>query len=75
MCGIVAILGKERFQEAIIEGLTLLKSRGYDSCGVCYIENERLNTIKHASKNTHNSLEILEKDIKETSTKSAEFYI
>ena len=70
MCGIVAILGKERFQEAIIEGLTLLKSRGYDSCGVCYIENEKLYTIKHASTHTHNSLEILEKYIKETSTKS-----
>ena len=70
MCGIVAILGKENFQEPIIQGLTLLKSRGYDSCGVCYVEKGELKTIKYASINTHNSLEILEKEIEKSSPQS-----
>jgi len=63
MCGIFAVLGKDNFQEIVITGLKLLLNRGYDSCGICYIENNLLNTIKHASTNVNNSSDLLEKEM------------
>ena len=63
MCGIFAVLGKDNFKEIVITGLKLLLNRGYDSCGICYIENNLLNTIKHASTNVNNSSDLLEKEM------------
>ena len=63
MCGIFAVLGKKNFQEIVLTGLKLLLNRGYDSCGICYIENNLLNTIKHASTNISNSSDLLEKEM------------
>jgi glucosamine--fructose-6-phosphate aminotransferase (isomerizing) len=63
MCGIFAVLGKKNFQEIVLTGLKLLLNRGYDSCGICYIENNFLNTIKHASTNINNSSDLLEKEM------------
>jgi len=63
MCGIFAILGKKNFQEIVITGLKLLLNRGYDSCGICYIEKNSLNTIKHASTNVNNSSDLLEEEM------------
>jgi len=63
MCGIFAVLGKENFQEIVLTGLKLLLNRGYDSCGICYIENNSLNTIKHASTTVNNSSDLLEKEL------------
>jgi glucosamine--fructose-6-phosphate aminotransferase (isomerizing) len=71
MCGIVAILGNPDIVEPIIQGLTLLKSRGYDSCGVCYNQDGELKTVKYASTSTHNSLSILEAALLECSPKSS----
>ena len=63
MCGIFAVLGKDNFQEIVLTGLKLLLNRGYDSCGICYIVNKSLNTIKHASTNISNSSDLLEKEL------------
>jgi glucosamine--fructose-6-phosphate aminotransferase (isomerizing) len=63
MCGIFAVLGKKNFQEIVLTGLKLLLNRGYDSCGICYIENKTLNTIKHASTSVNNSSDFLEKEM------------
>lgn len=63
MCGIFAVLGKNNFQDIVLTGLKLLLNRGYDSCGICYIENNLLNTIKHASTNISNSSDLLEKEM------------
>ena len=63
MCGIVGYLGSTAFQEYILCGLKLLQNRGYDSVGVCSIVDGQLNTIKHASSDTNNSLQILEEEL------------
>jgi len=63
MCGIFAILGKEKFQEIVLTGLKLLLNRGYDSCGICYIEGNNLNTIKYASTTVNNSVDLLENEL------------
>jgi glucosamine--fructose-6-phosphate aminotransferase (isomerizing) len=68
MCGIVGYLGNDKSTPIVIEGLTLLQNRGYDSVGISSIDNEKtLNTIKYASTNTYNSIELLKEKIdKET---------
>lgn len=68
MCGIVGYLGNDKSTPIIIEGLTLLQNRGYDSVGISSIDNEKtLHTIKYASTNTYNSIELLKEKIeKET---------
>ena len=50
MCGIVGYLGNENSTQFVIEGLTLLQNRGYDSVGISsIIENQnQLKTIKYA---------------------------
>lgn len=66
MCGIFAVLGRDNVTKIILSGLKLLLNRGYDSCGVCYIENKLLNTIKYSSTKINNSFELLENEIKTT---------
>lgn len=39
MCGIVGIVGKEEVADRLIDGLKRLEYRGYDSAGICTIEN------------------------------------
>ena len=63
MCGIVGYLGADSGIEHILSGLKLLQNRGYDSVGICSIMDGKLNTIKFASTNTHDSLEQLEKQV------------
>jgi glucosamine 6-phosphate synthetase-like amidotransferase/phosphosugar isomerase protein len=59
MCGIFAVLGRDNVTKIILSGLKLLLNRGYDSCGVCYIENKSLNTIKYSSTKINNSFSLL----------------
>ena len=60
MCGIIAILGQDVFN-GIIHGLEQLQNRGYDSAGITYIEDGKLNTIKYASTSENDSVELLKK--------------
>jgi glucosamine--fructose-6-phosphate aminotransferase (isomerizing) len=64
MCGIVGYLGNENASTFVIEGLTLLQNRGYDSVGISMIPNDSLHTIKYASTNAYNSIELLQEKIK-----------
>jgi glucosamine--fructose-6-phosphate aminotransferase (isomerizing) len=42
MCGIVGYLGEKNINEVIIKSLERLEYRGYDSCGICVVDNDRL---------------------------------
>ena len=46
MCGIVASLGTVNQIENVLVGLKKLEYRGYDSCGVAFIKNDGIETIK-----------------------------
>jgi len=62
MCGIIGYLGnKSLSKEIIISGLKLLQNRGYDSAGLSIINNNTIETLKYASTNNHNSIELIEK--------------
>ena len=42
MCGIIGIVGKEPVADRLVDGLRRMEYRGYDSAGVCVIENGAL---------------------------------
>ncbi|GGC00248.1 glutamine--fructose-6-phosphate aminotransferase [isomerizing] [Novosphingobium endophyticum] len=42
MCGIIGIVGKEEVAERLVDGLRRMEYRGYDSAGVCTVEDGRL---------------------------------
>ncbi|MDO5725037.1 MAG: glutamine--fructose-6-phosphate transaminase (isomerizing) [Tissierellia bacterium] len=46
MCGIIGYLGDKNALEIMIEGLTKLEYRGYDSSGLTIVSNENLYTVK-----------------------------
>ncbi len=41
MCGIVGCIGNEASNDIVLEGLRRLEYRGYDSCGISYVINNR----------------------------------
>ena len=46
MCGIVGYIGKRQAADLLVEGLSKLEYRGYDSAGVAIIEGERISVRK-----------------------------
>src|SRR5690348_3620927 len=42
MCGIVGIVGKSDVAQRLFDGLKRLEYRGYDSAGICTIEDGKL---------------------------------
>ena len=71
MCGIFGIVlsnNNDNIFNLIIDGLTQLQNRGYDSAGVCVIKNNKFVVNKCASTNKINALDKLMsmKDIKES---------
>lgn len=50
MCGIVGYVGKKESVPVLIEGLRKLEYRGYDSAGLCVVENGNLQTRKAVGK-------------------------
>lgn len=42
MCGIIGIVGKEQVADRLVDGLRRMEYRGYDSAGVCMVENGQL---------------------------------
>ena len=51
MCGITGYIGKNNNAiKVVIDGLEALEYRGYDSAGIAYIENNKLNIIKEKGK-------------------------
>jgi glucosamine--fructose-6-phosphate aminotransferase (isomerizing) len=50
MCGIVGYTGKRCSVSTLIDGLTRLEYRGYDSAGLAVIENQQLKVVKSVGK-------------------------
>ena len=50
MCGIVGYCGYRDCSEVLVSALTKLEYRGYDSAGICTIDNNTLNCIKTTGK-------------------------
>ena len=46
MCGIVGYLGKNKAQDILVEGLSKLEYRGYDSAGIAIMENGEIESDK-----------------------------
>ena len=46
MCGIVGYIGDKQAQEVLINGLSRLEYRGYDSAGIATLENEMIRVEK-----------------------------
>ncbi|THD35263.1 MAG: glutamine--fructose-6-phosphate transaminase (isomerizing) [Sphingomonas sp.] len=42
MCGIIGIVGKDQVADRLVEGLRRMEYRGYDSAGVCTVQDGRL---------------------------------
>ncbi len=50
MCGIIGYVGKRNTSKLLIDGLKKLEYRGYDSAGICILNNNNLTTIKRKGK-------------------------
>jgi len=61
MCGIFGIIlsKNENIYKLVINGLTQLQNRGYDSAGVCCIKNGQFDIHKYASTTTMNAIDKL----------------
>ena len=55
MCGIIACLNCDNTKKILLDGLTQLQNRGYDSCGISVL-NDNIHTQKYASIENINSL-------------------
>ena len=65
MCGIIGYLSNDNQNtiNILYEGLRQLQNRGYDSAGICYIQNNDIKNIKYASNSNINALDKLKKNI------------
>ncbi|WP_125153981.1 glutamine--fructose-6-phosphate transaminase (isomerizing) [Clostridium rectalis] len=61
MCGIVGYIGKRQASAILVEGLSKLEYRGYDSAGVAIIDNNSIDVMKCKGR-----LANLEEKLKET---------
>ena len=50
MCGIIGYIGKKPAQNVILEGLRRLEYRGYDSAGLCIINNKQFELRKKSGR-------------------------
>ena len=52
MCGIVGYIGTEQAAPIILDGLSKLEYRGYDSAGMAIFDGEKILSLIHISEPT-----------------------
>ncbi|MDQ7003776.1 MAG: glutamine--fructose-6-phosphate transaminase (isomerizing) [Ghiorsea sp.] len=60
MCGIIGAVAQSNIQQILLQALKTMEYRGYDSAGICVVEQGKLQTTK--AKGKLNNLEILLED-------------
>ena len=65
MCGIVACISDDNCVDMLYNGLIQLKNRGYDSAGICTLQNNKFITHKYASNQTTNAYIKLQQTLNE----------
>ncbi|VVU95012.1 SIS domain [seawater metagenome] len=60
MCGISAYLGNKDTINKLISSLKMLQNRGYDSAGICFVNQNKLINIKYASTQEETSITKIE---------------
>ena len=68
MCGITAFSGKEEALPFLLQGLSKLEYRGYDSAGIAVFENGEISVCK-AKGELKNLTEKMKKDVVAKDTK------
>ena len=63
MCGIIGILGKSDVQDSLVDGLSRLEYRGYDSAGVAIMSNARVSVTKAVGKLANLKTELARKPL------------
>ena len=66
MCGILGIILKnenENISNFMLDGLIQLQNRGYDSSGLCILNNNNFNNIKYASNDEYSALQKIKNKI------------
>lgn len=65
MCGIISYISvlQNNVLEILFQGLEQLQNRGYDSAGVCFIEDDQFHNIKYASTVNENALDKLQENL------------
>lgn len=53
MCGIVGYVGEKQAVNFLIDGLTKLEYRGYDSAGIAVFDGEKINVAKSVGRLAH----------------------
>lgn len=63
MCGIIGYVGKkDKTQSVLMDGLTNLEYRGYDSAGIAYFDSQNIEILKQTGK-VHTLSSLIEKPI------------
>ena len=63
MCGIIGILGKTDVQDWILDGLSCLEYRGYDSAGVAIMTAANVSVSKTVGTTANLKIELLRKSL------------
>jgi glutamine---fructose-6-phosphate transaminase (isomerizing) len=67
MCGIIGFIGYEAAISFLLNGLKQLQNRGYDSAGICLLDNmSNIKLNKYASTSQKNAIETLEESFDKT---------
>lgn len=66
MCGIIGYIGSEKAQPKIIDGLRKLEYRGYDSAGLAFLENGKIDIVRAKGKLAELVLKIQDRDFSAT---------